>query len=141
MDRDGANEYVRSHHRHSKPVQGYKFAVAACNGELCGVGIAGRPVARALDDGSTIEILRVCTDGTRNACSLLYGALCRAAANLGYRLAVTYTRESESGSSLRAAGFSPVANVKDRQWDTPSRPREDRELIGDKIRWQRKLSP
>lgn len=142
VNRDQANDYVRRLHRHSKPVQGYRFAVGIAEGdELRGVAIAGRPVARALDDGRTIEILRVCTDGIRNGCTRLYGACCRAAAAMGYRLAVTYTLEAEGGASLRAAGFEPVAKVQDRQWGCDSRPREQRELIGDKVRWQRALTP
>lgn len=150
--RDPANDFVRRLHRHSKPVKaGYLFAAAAVKPsmfnhhdgvqffETVGVGIAGRPVARELQDGKTIEILRVCTDGSRNACSKLYAALCRAARALGYELAVTYTLASESGASLRAAGFRPVAQVKDRQWSCEARPREERDLIGDKIRWEKRL--
>lgn len=141
VNRDQANAYIRLHHRHSKAVQGYRFAVGLAEGdELRGVAVAGRPVARALDDGRTIEILRVCTDGIRNGCTRLYGACCRAAAAMGYQIAITYTLEAEGGASLRASGFAPVATVKDRQWDTPSRPREQRELLGDRIRWQRTLS-
>lgn len=140
VNRDQANDYVRRLHRHSKPVQGYRFAVGIADGSaLRGVAIAGRPVARMLDDGRTLEILRVCTDGIRNGCTRLYGACCRAGAALGYQLAITYTLEAEGGASLRAAGFKPVANVRDRQWDTPSRPREQRELLGDRIRWERAL--
>ncbi len=135
-----ANAYVREHHRHSKPVRGQKWSVAVADGGgLRGVAIAGRPVARELQDGLTIEILRVCTDGARNACSKLYSACCRAAAAMGYRLAVTYTLTSESGASLRAAGFTPAAEVKDRQWGCTTRPRAERDLIGDKIRWERAL--
>ena len=140
VDLADSNAFVARLHRHSKPVVGQKFSVAVTDGEAVrGVAIAGRPVARALQDGRTIEILRVCTDGARNGCSILYGACCRAAAALGYSLAVTYTLASESGSSLRAAGFIPVATVKDRQWDCQSRPREERDLIGDKVRWERRL--
>lgn len=136
---DQANDFVRRLHRHSKPVVGQKFSVGVSNGELRGVAISGRPISRELDDGCTIEILRVCTDGTRNACSMLYGASARAARNLGYRLALTYTLKSEGGASLRAAGFKPVGEVKDRQWDCPARPREERDLVGDKVRWERTL--
>lgn len=136
-----ANAYVKALHRHSKPTRGHKFSVAVVgdDGEKRGVAIAGRPSARELDDDWTIEILRVCTDGAKNACSMLYGACCRAAAGLGYGRAVTYTLASENGASLRAAGFRPVAEVKDRQWDCPSRPREERDLVGDKVRWERRL--
>lgn len=135
-----ANAYVAKHHRHSKPVRGQKMSVAVADeAGIRGVAIAGRPVARELDDGFTVEILRVCTDGARNACTKLYGACCRAAEGMGYLLAVTYTLASEGGASLRAAGFRPVGEVKDRQWGCPSRPREERDLIGDKVRWERHL--
>lgn len=135
-----ANDFVRRFHRHSKPVVGQKWSVAVADqAGVRGVAIAGRPVARGLDNGLTIEILRVCTDGARNACSKLYAACCQAAKAMGYLLAVTYTRASESGASLRAAGFKPVAEVKNRQWNCESRPREERELFGDKIRWERAL--
>jgi hypothetical protein len=122
-----ANVFVKQHHRHSKPVVGAKFAVgvADANG-IVGVGIAGRPVARALDDGWTIEFTRVCTDGTPNACSMLYGALWRAAKALGYRRAVTYTKQRESGASLRASGWTVVAELPAHKgWNRPSRPRVD----------------
>lgn len=140
IDRDHANDFVRRLHRHSRPVQGYRFAVAIADGaDVRGVAIAGRPVARGLQDGRTIEILRVCTDGVRNGCTRLYGACCRAAEAMGYLFAITYTLESEGGASLRAAGFRQVAEVRDRQWGCASRPREDRDLLGGKIRWERTL--
>ena len=101
-----ANDYVSANHRHNRPTIGHKWSVACYDGErLCGVAIAGRPIARKLDDGLTIEIRRVCTDGTRNACSMLYGACCRAARAMGYKRVVTYTLVSEPGASLKASGF------------------------------------
>lgn len=103
---DAANEFVRAHHRHSRPTVGHKFAVGARRaGGLVGVAIAGRPVARLMDDGLTLEVLRVCTDGTRNACSILYAAVRRAARAMGYTQIITYTLPHEGGASLRAAGF------------------------------------
>lgn len=81
-----ANEFVRERHRHNGPTRGHKFSVAVYDGDkLVGVGIVGRPVARRLDDGLTAEILRICTDGTRNACSILYGACSRCAKEMGYK--------------------------------------------------------
>lgn len=131
-----ANAYVEANHRHSRPVRGMKFAVgASLNSELVGVALVGRPVARHLQDGWTLEVLRVCTDGTRNACSFLYGASWRAARALGYRKLVTYTLASESGSSLRASGWRVVGEVPAREWSRPSRPRE----AGDpqeRLRWE-----
>ena len=122
-----AQEFVRQHHRHNKPPIRHKFSVGLyVNDVLVGVAIAGRPVARALDDGLTLEVTRTCTDGTRNANSMLYGAIARAAQALGYRKLVTYTQADESGASLRGAGWRPVAALAPRAgWDTPSRRRAD----------------
>lgn len=103
-----AKGYVRDHHRHNAAPQGGLFALAAMDGDrICGVVIVGRPVARSLDDGLTVEITRCCSDGTRNVCSLLYGRARRAAFALGYRRVVTYTLPEEGGASLRAAGMTP----------------------------------
>ena len=141
VELDEANDYVRRFHRHSRRTPGWKFGVGiAERDELRGVAIAGRPVARGLDNGYTVEILRVCTDGVPNGCTRLYGACCRAAAALGYRLAVTYTLDTELGASLRAAGFHRVADVDERQWSCDARPRLERDLVGGKIRWARRLS-
>ena len=80
-----ANRFVAEHHRHHKPVRGHKFSLGCmANGRLAGVAIVGRPVSRYLDDGLTLEVNRLCTDGTKNACSFLYGAAARAAKVLGY---------------------------------------------------------
>ena len=85
-----ARAYVDQHHRHHRAPQGGLFAIGATNGnEVVGVAIVGKPVARMLNDGWTVEVTRLCTDGTRNACSLLYGACWRAARALGYRRLVT----------------------------------------------------
>ncbi|WP_324613129.1 XF1762 family protein [Streptomyces sp. SBT349] len=98
--------FITRHHRHHRPPQGMKFAVGVtADGTLAGVAVVGRPVARHQDDGRTAEVTRTCTDGTPNANSALYGATWRAARALGYRRLITYTEDSESGTSLRAAGF------------------------------------
>ena len=102
---DDANAFVRRLHRHNKPVVGSKFTIGVADDELRGVAIVGRPVAPKLDDGKTAEITRVCTDGTRNACSMLYGACRRIAKAMGYERIFTYTLPQEGGASLRAAGF------------------------------------
>lgn len=132
-----ANAFVERHHRHSVPTVGHKFSVgAAVDGEIVGVAIVGRPVARGLDDGWCLEVLRVCTDGTSNACSMLYATCWRAARALGYRKVVTYTLKSETGASLRAAGYRIVGEVTKRSWDTPSRPRVDRDERQERFRWE-----
>lgn len=107
-----ASAFVKQLHRHNKPPQGHKFSIALEHeGRLAGVAMAGRPVARALDDGRTIEVVRTCTDGTDNANSMLYGATWRAAKAMGFLRAVTYTQHGESGASLRAAGWMKVADL------------------------------
>lgn len=114
-------------HRHHAPPRGMKFTVGAADdgGVLVGVAIAGRPVARHLDDGATLEVTRVTTDSTPNACSLLYAACWRAAKALGYRRLITYTQEGESGASLRAAGWHVIAERPAQPgWNRPSRPRQ-----------------
>src|SRR5436309_3178193 len=87
-----ANEFVKARRRHSLPTVGGKWAIgAAQDGKLVGVAVAGRPVARRLDDGKTLEVLRVCTDGTPNACSFLYARCARIARRMGYGRVITYT--------------------------------------------------
>jgi hypothetical protein len=135
-----ANTFVAEHHRHSLRATGHKFSVGAAVGErLVGVAIAGRPVARHRDDGRTLEVLRVCVldDAPSNACSLLYGACCRAGRALGYERAITYTLATERGSSLKAAGFRVVGRVPRKSWNVPSRPRRDRHLLCERICWGR----
>jgi hypothetical protein len=133
-----ANEFVANYHRHNLPVTGCKFAVgAAVDGKLVGVAIAGRPVARRLDDGKTLEVLRVCTDGTRNANSFLYGRVKRIALLLGYSRVITYTLEEESGASLRAVGAQVVGQAQPKEWSVPSRPRESQAVYGKaKVKWE-----
>lgn len=125
VTRDQATAYITAVHRHHKPPQGYRFAVGVHDGQtLVGVATAGRPVARHLDDGKTLEVTRVAADGTPHVCSMLYGACWRAAKALGYRRAITYTEGDELGTSLRAAGWLLAADLPPRPgWDTPSRPR------------------
>lgn len=101
-----ANEFVKEHHRHHSTVAGCKFAICCVvDDKICGVAICGRPVSRYYDDGLTLEINRLCTDGTRNACSKLYGASVRIAKEMGYKKVVTYILASENGASLKASNF------------------------------------
>lgn len=121
-----ANAFVRLHHRHHKPVVGHKFSLGAVmGGELVGVAIIGRPVSRMRDDGKTLEVTRLCTDGTRNACSFLYGASARAAFALGYQRIGTYILASEGGASLRATGWKLLGERGGGSWDRESRSRTD----------------
>ena len=132
-----AREYVRQLHRHHPPPVSGKFAVAvARDGEVVGVAIAGRPVSRMLDDGWTLEVTRVATDGTRNACSMLYGACRRAGQAMGYKRFVTYTLPEEGGASLRGAGWVPYGEAGGGSWSREDRPRVDRHPTQIKIRWE-----
>ena len=106
-------------------------------GDRCGVAIVGRPVARMLDDGRTAEITRLCvTNGARNCCSMLYRAAIRAARALGYQRVITYTLQSESGSSLRGSGLIRSAETTGGEWNSPGRPRLPVDQSCAKIRWE-----
>lgn len=130
-----ANEFVRQNHRHNHPVPGAKFCVGAENdGKIVGIAIVGRPVARLLDDGWTLEVNRVCTDGTRNANSFLYGAVRRAAWALGYKKLITYTLPSESGSSLKATDWKLIGEAGGGLWNRKSRARIDTHPLQVKLR-------
>jgi hypothetical protein len=123
---DEANAFVTEYHRHHKKVPGAKFCVAVARGEtVVGVAIVGRPIARMLDDGWTLEVNRTCTDGTKNANSMLYGACRRVCFGLGYRKLITYTLPTESGVSLTAAGWKCIGEAGGGKWGRANRPRVD----------------
>ena len=132
-----ANEFVEKFHRHNKNVQGHKWSIGLFeNGKLVGVAITGHPIARLLNDGLTLEILRVCTNGKRNANSILYGRVARIARLMGYQRIITYTLTKESGASLRAVGAKPVKIVEPGGWDRPNRKRREQKVYFEKkIRW------
>lgn len=132
-----ASGFIDDHHRHHESPQGGMVAIALLRGEeLVGVAVGGRPVSRALDDGLTFEITRVCViEGVRNGCSMLYGRMRRIAHAIGYRRVISYTLASEPGTSLRAAGFRPSGTVRGAAWSRPSRPRRDHPKQ-DKLRWE-----
>ena len=135
-----AMTYVAQHHRHHKPPVGGLFAVAVADGdEVCGVAIIGRPVARGNQDGWTAEVTRTATNGHANACSMLYGAAWRAARALGYRRLITYTLDTEPGTSLRAAGYRLLGQAGGGSWSRSSRPRIDKHPLQGKLRWERTL--
>lgn len=134
---DEANAFVIEHHRHHKPVPGAKFCIAVSDDELVrGVAIVGRPVARMLDDGWTLEVNRVATDGARNACSMLYGACRRAAFAMGYRKLITYTLPAEGGASLRATGWRCLGERGGGSWNRTTRPRVDTAPMQVKMGWE-----
>lgn len=133
-----ANAFVSQHHRHHRPVVGHKFSIGASDGEkIVGVAIVGRPVSRYLDDGWTLEVNRCCTDGTKNACSILYGAAWRAARAMGYKKVVTYILASENGSSLKASGYKCIGQAGGLRWTGKRRPQVDLYPAQMKLRFDR----
>jgi hypothetical protein len=136
-----ARRQVKAWHRHLPHVRGGLFAVQVVdvNGDCLGVGVAGNP-ARAWQGTGRLVISRVATDGAHNACSAIYGALCRAAKALGYREAWTYTLPDEPGTSLRAAGFEDMGFTDGGEWDRPSRRRAPVQCADRKRRWRRRLA-
>jgi hypothetical protein len=137
-----ANAWVALNHRHNAPVGSALWAIAAEHGgTTIGVAIVGRPVARALCDGRTAEVRRVCVtdEAPKGACSFLYGAARRIASAMGYRRILTYTLESESGASLRGAGWEPHKASRPHQWQRsePGKERAPQDVCGQqKIRWE-----
>jgi len=126
IELQAANAYVTANHRHHKAVRGHRFSLACYeDGRLCGVAIVGRPRSRRIDQHMTVEVLRLCTDGTKNTCSKLYGACRRAAKALGYHRLITYTLAHENGKSLLVSGFSYCYTSKGGSWNQPGRPRTD----------------
>lgn len=139
MTLKAANEYVAERHRHHKPSTGHKFSIGLMdNNKLIGVAICGRPVARGSDDGFTLEVNRLCTDGSENACSKLYGACARIAKEMGYKKIQTYILDSEPGISLKASGWVMEATTAGGQWKyTGGKPRRTDQPIEPKQRWAR----
>lgn len=140
-----ARRVVRAIHRHHKPPIGHRFSLAAVDesGRVRGVAVVGRPVARlAGPPDEVVEVLRVATDGTPNACSALLGAAARAAKALGYLRIQTYTLPAEGGASLRGSGWTCEGEAGGGQWrHTDGKPRRTDQPNGVKLRWMRQLNP
>ena len=137
-----ANAFIAEHHRHHKPVQGHRFSLSAWSGErLVGVCTVGRPVARlGGDPREVLEVTRLCTDGTPNACSALYAAAGRVGREMGYRRIQTYILASEPGTSLRAAGWIDEGAAGGGQWHhTDGKPRRTDQPTELKARWAKEL--
>lgn len=142
LDLSEANAFVTAHHRHHKPVVGHKFSLGAVLAEkIVGVAIVGRPVSRRRDDGVTLEVTRLCTDGTRNACSFLYGACARAAFALGFKRIGTYILKSESGASVTGAGWRMIGETPGKSWSVPSRPRVDTHPLEPRLLFEKASTP
>lgn len=146
-----ANAFIIKNHRHHTKTTGHKYSVACYDdGKLCGVACVGRPLSRMLDNGETLEVTRLCTDGTYNACSILYARCAKIAKDFGYKKIITYILETENGTSLKASGWHCESeNVGGGSWSVPSRPREIEEMdlfgntkkypICKKQRWAKEL--
>jgi hypothetical protein len=139
-----ANAFVAQVHRHHKPVQGHRFSLGATvDGKLVGVAVVGRPVARLVNSRAVVEVSRLATDGTKNACSFLYAAAARAARALGYKKIQTYILATEPGTSLKAAGWVVAAYVKGEAWTRrgafAGQERRTDQPNGDKTRWEMDL--
>jgi hypothetical protein len=139
-----ANALVAQWHRHHQPSQGHRFSIGAidANGTLHGAAIIGRPVARlAGSPRDVLEVVRLVTDGTENCCSLLYAAAARAGVAMGYRRIQTYVLNSESGTSLRAAGWVDEGEAGGGQWKhTDGKARRTDQPTETKRRWTKALS-
>jgi hypothetical protein len=140
IDQAKARDFVRRHHRHHDPDQGWRFGLGAWTGErgLAGVIVVGRPRTNSIDQERVVEVTRCCTDGTRNACSFLYARAAEAAAALGFDAIITYTLDAEAGASLRALGWwGETAATPGKSWSHARRLREARRGtdLGSKTRW------
>lgn len=130
--------FITQLHRHHKKPVGSVFQIAVEeNGKIVGVAVVGRPSARRLQDGFTLEVTRLCTDGTPNCCSMLYSACWRAAKELGYRKLITYILNTEPGTSLKASGWTLIGERGGGSWSVPSRPRVDKHPLQKKLLFEK----
>lgn len=136
-----ANNFVTNLHRHHKPVVGHRFSIGCqVDDALVGVAIVGRPVARHFNTQTTVEVTRLCTDGTPNACSFLYQACARAAKALGYEIIQTYILQTETGVSLKACGWRFEQETAGGLWvHSDGKPRRTHQPTMPKQRWARTL--
>lgn len=143
VDLTEAQDFLSWVHRHNRRLQGWKFGAAVWDTVgMIGVITVGRPVARSFDRRTTLEVTRCCVmdNAPRNTVTMLYGRAIRVARELGFSRLITYTTEEESGASLRAAGFVPVATSAGGEWGRRSRPRDEADFdTGPKTRWERHL--
>ena len=137
-----ADLFVALHHRHHRPVRGEIYRIAALDdqGEMVGVVQVGRPVARGYNGKGICEATRLCTDGTRNACSFLYAAAARKARKLGFCKIITYILTTEPGTSLRAAGWTYEGTTHGGSWNCRARSRRDKAPTCPKQRWAKDLT-
>src|SRR5271170_1198441 len=117
------NALVAEMHRHHKPVQGHRFSIGIEHeGRIVGGASIGRPTARMTDQRKVLEVTRLVTDGTKNACSALYAAAARVGKELGYERIQTFILETETGISLKAAGWQFEQESGGGDWTRISKP-------------------
>lgn len=137
------NTAVAELHRHHKPVQGHRFSLLCLNGaKIVGACAVGRPVSRELDPYLIAEVTRLVTDGTKNACSILYASAARACAAMGFEIIQTYILADEPGTSLKAAGWSFDQMTTGGDWNHSRKnagTRRTDQPMGPKQRWRKKL--
>jgi hypothetical protein len=139
-----ANKLVDDWHRHHQPARGHRFSIGAIDetGTLHGAAIVGRPVSQGFDPDKVAEVVRLVTNGKKNAPSLLYAAAARACREMGFEKIQTYILESETGTTLLAAGWTLEARTKGGDWNRPSRGgRRTDQPMEDKQRWSKILNP
>ncbi|RKN09652.1 XF1762 family protein [Streptomyces radicis] len=138
-----ANQLVAELHRHHKPVVTHRFSIGLYdeNGVMHGAVIVNKPVARLTPQYKVAEVSRLVTDGTPNACSMLYGAAARAAQAMGFERIQTYILNSEPGTSLKASGWKLEGITKATPWNNKTRKRNDSHPVVDKQRWGKRLNP
>jgi len=137
IKQDEAKAFINQKHRHHKAPIGSIFQIAvAKDKQIVGVAMVGRPVSRHLDNGWTLEVNRLCTDGTKNACSMLYSASWRVAKNLGYKKLITYILSEETGASLKASNWKCIGEAGGGSWNCENRPRVDKHPTQKKIKFE-----
>lgn len=135
---DEAFAFIEQNHRHHKKPVGSVFQIAVMNEQIIvGVAVVGRPNGRKLQDGFTLEVTRLCTDGTHNACSMLYAACWRVTKGLGYRKLITYILNTEPGISLYASGWRLIGERGGGSWSVKSRPRIDKHPLQKKLLFEK----
>ncbi len=135
------NAFVEQHHRHHKPVRGHRFSLGCTLDDvLVGACCVGRPVARGCDPYNVAEVTRLVTDGTKNACSILYAAAARACKAMGFERIQTYILQEELGTSLTASGWTKVADTYGGTWKHTAGERRTDQPNGPKQRWEKELN-
>ena len=142
LDLQQANRLITMWHRHHPPAVGHRFSLGAIDdsGVAHGAVIVGRPVSQHSGPAHEVaEVTRLVTDGTRNACSILYAAAARAARHMGFTRIQTFILAAEPGTSLKASGWVSEGPAGGNPWG--HRPGRQSQSLGVKERWVLHLNP